>query len=124
MEKVDIKLRITSLDSKLSVDSIGELKNNRLKFVDDEGNLNYIIKQSNILEYYKKGNVEMKYKFNLDEVTKGYYTIMNNKFEFDIVTNKLTIEDDYIYIKYDLYQSDELVNQTELSVDYQVKEES
>ena len=124
MGKIKVKIEITSLDSEYKFQTVGEYKNERIKFVDGEGDVNYIIKHNDIIEYYKKGNVDMKYKFDLDAVTKGHYTVMSNKFEFDIVTHTMTIDDDYIYIKYDLYQSDELVNTTELKVDYQVKEES
>jgi uncharacterized beta-barrel protein YwiB (DUF1934 family) len=124
MKDISIRFKITSLDSSVEFDTVGEYKNNRIKFLDPEDDVNYIIKHKDTIEYYKKGQVDMKYKFNLDAVTKGYYTIAHNKFEFDIVTNLMTIEDDHIYIKYDLYQSNELVNQTELTVGYQVKEES
>ena len=124
MKKLTVKVEITSLDSKVSFESIGEQNERRIKFIDNEGDTNYIVVQENTLEYYKKGNIDMKYKFNLDKVTKGYYAIMGNKFDFDIVTNELTIENDYIYIKYDLYQMSDLVNQTELRVDLEVKEES
>lgn len=124
MKKINVVFEITSLDSRLKFEALGELKNDRIKFQDEEGNLNYIVLHSETLEYYKKGTVDMKYKFDLDKVTKGYYTIANNKFEFEIVTHEMTIDDENIYIKYDLYQSNDLVNQTELRIDYQVKEES
>jgi uncharacterized beta-barrel protein YwiB (DUF1934 family) len=124
MKDINVKIKINSLDSSVEFDAIGEFKNNRIKFVDPEGDVNYIIKHKDTIEYYKKGQVDMKYKYDLDAVTKGYYSIAHNKFEFDIVTNIMTIEDEHIYIKYDLYQSNELVNQTELYVGYQVKEES
>jgi len=124
MKNINIRFSITSLDSELSYNIEGEYKNQRIKFIDNEGNNNYIIKHGNILEYYKKGDVDMKYKFDLDQVTKGTYIVMGNKFEFDIVTNELIIDDEHIHIKYDLYQSKELVNKTTLDVLYQVKEES
>lgn len=124
MEKINVKVDITSLDSELHFQTIGELKNGRIKFVDRDNDTNYIILHSKTIEYYKKGNIDMKYKFDLDNVTKGYYSILHNKFEFDIVTHIIELDDEYIYIKYDLYQQNELVNQTELKVDYQVKEES
>ena len=124
MNELVVKIEIISLDSQVKFEAKGELKNGRIKFLDSDGDLNYIIKHKDTLEYYKKGNIDMKYKFNLDEVTKGYYTIMNNRFEFDIVTNEMILDDDNIYIKYDLYQNGELINQTELKVVYQAKEES
>lgn len=123
MEKINVFIEITSLDSELEFNTIGELKNGRIKFVDRDGDLNYIVVKQDIIEYYKRGNIDMKYIFNLDQVTKGYYTIMNNKFEFDIVTHVIDLQEDKIYIKYDLYQGSDLVNKTELKVEYQTKEE-
>jgi uncharacterized beta-barrel protein YwiB (DUF1934 family) len=123
MNKIEIKIAITSLDSDISFETVGEYKNSRLKFVDPDGALNYIILHKDVVEYYKTGEMDMKYKFDLDKVTKGYYELMGNKFSFDIVTNEIRIDDDYIFIKYDLYQNSELVNQTRIEVFYQVKEE-
>ncbi len=124
MKKIEVYIDITSLDSEMNFNTIGEFKNNRIKFLDEEKDLNYIVFKDDYIEYYKKGNIDMKYKFHLDQVTKGYYTIMSNKFEFDIVTHIMEVEDERIYIKYNLYQGKDLVNQTELKVTYQVKEES
>lgn len=124
MQKIDIIIEVTSLDSETSYNVIGELKNGRIKFADQNNDMNYIICKDDLVEYYKKGNADMKYAFHLDKVTKGYYSIMGNKFEFDIVTNILQIDEQYIYIKYNLYQNSDLVNKTELKVSYQIKEES
>ena len=124
MRKVRVFFEIISIDSKSRFDVDGEIKNDRIKFQDPEGDLNYVICKENIVEYYKKGKVDMKYIFNLDAVTDGYYGIQGNRFDFQIVTNILQIDDDNIYIKYDLYQGEDLVNKTELRVRYQNKEES
>lgn len=115
---------IVSIDSKTKFDTDGEYKNNRLKFIDPEGDINYVICKQNIIEYYKKGNVDMKYIFNLDQVTKGYYSIQGSQFDFQIVTHVLNTEEDMIYVKYDLYQGEDLINKTELRIRYENKEDS
>jgi len=122
MNIIDVNMTITSLDSETKLQTTGEYKKDRIKF-DDELNSNYILFRNKTVEYYKKGTVEMKFKFNCDLKTKGFYTVMNNTFSFDIVTNNMIIKDGYLYIKYDLYQNNELVNQTNLELFYQVKEE-
>ncbi len=124
MRKIRVFFEIVSMDSKSKFDALGELKNKRLKFVDPEGDINYVICKEDTVEYYKKGNVDMKYIFNLDKVTKGYYGIHGNRFDFQIVTNILNIDEDEIYVKYDLYQGEDLVNKTELRISYQNEEES
>lgn len=112
------------MDSKTRFDTDGEYYNSRLKFTDPEGDINYVICKDNIVEYYKKGKTDMKYIFNLDQVTKGYYGIQGNRFDFKIVTHVLNVDEDEIYVKYDLYQGEDLVNKTELRVSYKNKEAS
>jgi uncharacterized beta-barrel protein YwiB (DUF1934 family) len=124
MKKIRVFFEIISMESKTRFDTDGEYKDNRLRFIDPEGDINYIICKENIVEYYKKGTVDMKYIFNLDLVTKGYYGIHGNRFDFQIVTHILTIDEDEIYVKYDLYQSEDLVNKTELRIGCKYKEES
>lgn len=124
MELKTVLFEIVSLDSKTKFKTDGEFKNSRLKFVDPDGDLNYVVCKDHLIEYYKKGNIDMKYIFNLDQVTKGYYGIQGNRFEFQIVTHILTIDEDEIFVKYDLYQGEDLINKTELRVGYQNKEES
>ena len=124
MNEINLFVEIISLDSDLKFNVVGEYKNGRIIFIDDEGNTNYILKLKDSIEYYKKGSVDMKYKFELDKITKGHYAISGNKFEFDIVTNNLYYDDTFINIKYDLYQGSDLVNKTELRVTFKSKEES
>ena len=124
MKKLNLTCKVTSEDSHVGFTTIAEYNNNRIKFVDEEGILNYVIIKDNILEYYKKGDVDMKYKFDLDHVTKGYYRVMGTEFDFKIVTNILLIDDSSIYVEYDLYQDSDLVNKSKISLTYETKEES
>lgn len=124
MKYNSLRFKITSQDSEVQFQTEAEFKNNRIKFVDNDGVMNYVILKDNIVEYYKKGEIDMKYKFDLDKVTKGHYKIIGTEFVFDIVTNILQMEEDGLYIEYDLYQSSDLVNQTKLTLVYETKEES
>lgn len=124
MKKMRVFFEIISMDSKTRFDVDGEYKNNRLKFIDPDGNINYLICKDSIVEYYKKGNIDMKYIFDVNQVTKGYYSVQGNKFDFKIVTHIMNMDDDAIYVKYDLYQGEDVVNKTELRISYQNKEES
>ena len=70
-------------------------KKNRIKFLDPEENTNYIVFHNKVVEYYKKGNVDMKFKFDTDKITKGFYTVSNYRFEFDIDTEIIINKDNY-----------------------------
>ncbi len=123
MSKLNISFRIESKDSKQSFTVVGEEKNNRIIFVDPDKNTNYIIFHKDSIEYYKKGSVDMKYKFTLNERTEGTYKVYGNQFNFNIVTDRLIVKDERIYIKYRLIQNDELVNDTVLELKYNPKKE-
>jgi uncharacterized beta-barrel protein YwiB (DUF1934 family) len=102
---------------------VGEERNNRIIFIDPDKNTNYIIFHENSIEYYKKGSVEMKYKFSLNQKTEGIYKVYGNQFNFKIVTDRLIVKDERIYIKYRLIQNEELVNDTVLELKYYPKKE-
>lgn len=123
MKTVNITFKITSPDNTVEFTTIGELKNNRIKFVDEDNVLNYVVIKPTIVEYYKKGEIDMKYKFDLDQVTDGYYKMQYADFRFKIVTNQLQIDDNAILVQYDLYQEEDIVNQATLSLVYETKEE-
>ena len=89
MRNIDIDFLMTSLDSKASFNTRGELKENRIIFNDDEGNKHFIIIQKDSVEYHKRGSMNMKYVFNLEQNTTGTYEIDGNKFLFVIKTKEL-----------------------------------
>lgn len=124
MKKINIDFSIKSMETNNSFTTIGEFKNNRIKFFDNEKNINYIIFNKDIVEYYKKGDADMKYKFDILNTTKGEYTLSNYKFVFDIETTKLIVEENQVLIEFELYQDKDLVNNTEINIRYTfIKEE-
>ena len=118
MKNIEIEFSMTSLDSNASFSTVGEIKDNRIIFNDDDDNRHYIIKNKESVEYYKRGTMSMKYVFNLKYNTKGTYEVDNNKFEFDIKTSTLNIKDDEITIEFDLLLDEELINHSTLVIKY------
>ncbi len=123
MKKLNISFKIKSDDIFADFETKGELKNNRIKFMDPDKNTNYIIFKSDIIEYYKKGEADMKFIFDLHDLTKGTYIVMGNKLLFDIHTKKIEKSNGLLEIKYDLFQQGEFVNNTTLRIKYEVIEE-
>lgn len=123
MRKIRIKFQIKSLDTNNAFVTDGEIKNERLKFIDNEDNTNYIIFHKDVVEYFKKGNVDMKYKFKKDTTTKGEYAFGGYNFDFDIVTQAIIRSENSLRIKFDLYQNNDLVNKTEIILEYTFLEE-
>lgn len=118
MKKIKIDFSIHSMETNNSFTTIGEFKNDRIKFIDNEENINYLIFHKNVVEYYKKGNADMKYKFDMLQSTKGEYTLSGYQFVFDIKTTKLVVEDQKVLIEFELYQDDDLVNKTKINIIY------
>ena len=124
MKKIEVDFSIQSMDTDNSFNTIGEFQDNRIKFLDNEQNTNYLLFHKGIVEYYKKGNADMKYKFDLSNTTKGEYLLSNYKFVFDIKTKKLVVNDGLVVIEFELYQDSELVNKTKINIKYTfIKEE-
>lgn len=118
MRNIDIEFLMTSLDSKASFNTTGEIRENRIIFNDNEGNRHFIIMHSDFIEYHKRGSMNMKYVFSLKNTTIGTYSVDNNKFEFVIKTKELINKDKEIMIKYDLLLDDEIINQSTLLIKY------
>lgn len=118
MRKISILFSITALDTSNKFEVEGELGSKGIRFVDNEGNRNYIVFHKDNIEYLKKGNVHMKYIFNQTEQTQGEYTVSGYTFNFNIITTDIVHHENYLMITYDLYQNNELVNKTKLELKY------
>lgn len=118
MKKLDILFEIVSLDSKQTVKTIGEYHNRRIKFIDEDSNTNYIVFHKDTIEYYKRGSVDMKYKFKTNMITEGYYTVSGHRFTFSIQTKRILNEEHLLEIEYDLYQGEDLVNETTIHIEH------
>ena len=123
MEKVVIDFTMSSLDSNIKFNSIGELKNQRLIFFDDESNKHYILFEKETIEYYKKGSMDMKFSFNIDCKTTGSYKTNGIEFTFDILTTKLENTSNELVIEYTLFQENEVINENKLIIQYVVTKE-
>ena len=123
MSKVQIYFKIVSKDSNESFHTTGEIKQDRIIFKDTNENMHYIIYKGNDIQYHKRGEVEMRYDFIKHKQTKGYYNLQGNRFVFDIKTDTLLLQENRFYIKYRLYQNNDLVNDTVLEIKYDPYEE-
>ena len=123
MKKLNISFEIDSLDTSQKYRVHGELKNNRIKFIDPDNFTHYIVFHSDIIEYYKRGETDLKLKFDLHDLTKGTYKVMGNTILFDIHTTKIEKSDGLLVVKYELFQEGQLVNNTHIKVKYNVLKE-
>ena len=123
MEKTFIDFEMSSTDSHIKFNTIGELENNKIRFVDEELNKHYIVCHKKTIEYYKLGSMDMKFVFDKFIVSTGTYRVDNNTFKFDILTTKLENTSNGLFIEYKLFQDDEIVNESKLYIKYSITEE-
>ncbi len=123
MEIVTIDFEMNSQDTRVRFTTTGEYDNQRIKFIDNESSTHEILLNGDIINYQKNGLMEMKFIFDINNVTKGIYKVDNNPFVFDIVTTKLENIDNRIVIEYELKQSNEIINVSNLVIQYSIAKE-
>lgn len=84
-------------------------KNNNLKFNYDKESIEILIKNDNIIMKKENNDSVITFDFKLNKKTETKYYIKNLNFYIDteVLTNKLEILDDRIYIEYGLWLSGE-----------------
>ncbi|MBU1019782.1 MAG: DUF1934 family protein [Firmicutes bacterium] len=119
MKNMEIEFSIISLDSKANFNTKAEFFENRLKFIDDEGNTHYILfKEDNKIEYVKRGSVSMQYRFDTSKQTHGTYEVDGNKFILEIKTLSLINNSELLKIDYELLLEGEVINSTSILIKY------
>lgn len=119
MKNITIEFSISSTDSQVQFKSSAEISENRLKFMDKEENTHYILfKENNIIEYFKRGSIQMQYRFDTDRVTRGTYEVDGNKFILDIKTLSVIHSKESLAIDYELLLENEVVNAASIMIKY------
>jgi len=124
MSKITIDFMIKSTDSEQEFTTVGNIDGNQISFIDPEKEQHKITLHNKIVEYHKSGTSNLHFIFDTQNQTVGIYSAYNQVFEFIVQTKQCINTNNHINIKYQLYQEDELVNETSLTLYYDfVKEE-
>ncbi len=118
-----MNFEMSSQDSMIKFISDGEIHESKLSFTDDDFSKHIILHQGSSIDYFKIGEMDMNFKFDVNKITKGTYEINNNILEFDIVTTKLENTGNRLCIEYELMQGNEVVNVSKLVINYSITEE-
>lgn len=108
--KYYVDFKIENNDEKILKNNIEAIyKNNNLKFNYDEESIEMIIKNNNIIMTKENNDSIITFDFKLNKKTESKYYIKDLNFYIDtkVLTNKLDILDDKIYIEYELWLSEE-----------------
>ena len=122
MERVKVNFEMSSQDSVVKFLVDGEIQESRIRFIDDDLSKHTIVCQGTSIDYYKIGAMDMSFKFDINNITKGTYKVDHNTFEFDIITTRLENNSNRLCIEYELLQDNEVVNKSKLIINYSVTE--
>lgn len=124
MKNIQIDFELISLDTKTQFNVNGEINDEEITFTDNEKNKHFIKLSGSVIQYLKVGLSYMKFLFDLENMTTGFFSVDNNEFLFNIKTTKLINEANKLEIEYELFQEDELINKNKLILKYNnMKEE-
>ena len=103
MSKIRVKVSIKNDKIKDTYELNAILDNNRIKYKEDNGTTT-IIDLDNKELIRENNELRMNYIFKINELTEGYILIKeyNKKIIVNIKTNKLEIDNNNIYIEYEI----------------------
>ena len=109
MSKININSKLLNKTNNdiYNINTKGIKEDNKIKFYDNEI-LNIITIDSDYIYIERKGkeyNINMSFR---EGKTKGTYKLKGLSFDFDIKTNYIKKEDNYIEIDYIIYMDDEI----------------
>lgn len=123
MSKIKVNFNLKTEDEHQAFIAQGIKTDDTLFFHDDLGFKHKLLIQSDAIEYHKKGETNLMLTFQENHRHKGSYQVMNHTLTFDVLTDKLDIKEDSIYIQYRLLINSELAHRANLSIEYSMLEE-
>lgn len=118
--KYYVDFKIENNDEKQEKSNIeAKYKDKNLKFNYDEESIEILIKKNNIIMKKENNDSIIVFDFNLDKKTETEYKMKNLNLYIDtkILTKKLNISSDKIYIEYELWLSDEYMGLFKYNID-------
>ncbi len=105
-----VSFNIQNKDEEIKKENIqGKYKDNKLSFKYDNESIKLDILKDNIIMEKENNDSTLSFNFVLNKKTESSYLIkdLNLYIDTKVLTNKLLIEDNRIYIEYELYLQDE-----------------
>lgn len=120
-----MKISIKSLDihsqnyNKIfELKKIVDLENKKELYYDDEYGECKIILKDDYVEIYRRGEINSKQVFKLNQKTSFTYITKDFKGKYEIFTKKLDIKYSKIVVEYDIMNMNEIINEINLEIVY------
>lgn len=120
-----MKISIKSLDihsqnynKTFELKKIVDLENKKELYYDDEYGECKIILKDDYVEIYRRGEINSKQVFKLNQKTSFTYITKDFKGKYEIFTKKLDIKYSKIVVEYDIMDMNEIINEINLEIVY------
>lgn len=120
-----MKISIKSLDihsqnynKTFELKKIVDLENKKELYYDDEYGECKIILKDDYIEIYRRGEINSKQVFKLNQKTSFTYITKDFKGKYEIFTKKLDIKYSKIVVEYDIMNMNEIINEINLEIVY------
>lgn len=120
-----MKISIKSLDihsqnynKTFELKKIVDLENKKELYYDDEYGECKIILKDDYVEIYRRGEINSKQVFKLNQKTSFTYITKDFKGKYEIFTKKLDIKYSKIVVEYDIMNMNEIINEINLEIVY------
>jgi len=123
MARIRVAFDIRSSVENQTYTVFGVQDGNAISFQDPNGETHRLTMTSKDLSYQKQGDATMDFTFDPTTATSGTYKTAGQTFHFTIRTLQYRYEEGRIRLNYQLYQQQDRIGHTILSVDYQPAKE-
>ena len=109
MSKINIKGELNNLteQEKFSIDTMGILLDNKIKYIDNSVTVILEMKDDEIFLERSTNEYHISMDFSKDNITNGIYEIKTlGNFDLRVETKEIDIENNKIFIKYSMYIND------------------
>lgn len=119
MSKINVKTSLKNNITTILNNAIGIYTNNKIMYNEDKINVIISFKNNEIIIIRKNHQYELTLNFTTNKcnyLLKDY----NKEINLTIKTKKITNLDNYLYIEYDLFDNDVLLDSFEFVLEYEV----
>lgn len=123
MDSITIDYDIRSTTTKHTYSTSGTKNDNVISFIDPNEEQHTLTLYDTTMLYRKEGEATMVFTFDPSTTTTGTYETMGHTFQFEVHTTTYSHSNHQIRVEYDLYQQNNAIGHTILSIDYHLNKE-
>lgn len=122
MSKIKLNLTLKTNIEVINKEFVGILIDNKIVYNDDNVNVTFLLGKSELTMRRCSEDYDVDFVFSNNNLTKCVYNVKSNNIIIclDIKTKNLIIDKNRLFVDYELYQQDELIEAIEFEIIYGV----